>query len=88
MIKKKNRFVFYFKKKNENFSNNVDAFNDAQAAVNNFNANKKNRKSDNDRFRVNKTNIKCYNCHEKKHIVRHCVQLKSENSKKNKNRST
>ena len=67
--KKKNRFVFYFKKKNESFSNNVDAFNDVQTAVNNFNVNKKDRKSDNNRFRVNKTNIECYNCHEKSTLL-------------------
>ena len=86
--KRKSRFAFYFKKKNESSSNNVDTFNDVQAAVNNFNANKKDQKSNNDYFCMNKTNIKCYNCHEKRHIVRHCAQFKSENSKKDKNRST
>ena len=72
MIKKKKSLRSLFQKKIEIFSDNIDAFLDVQETVHNFNANKKDKKSDNDYFRVNQTNIKCYNCHDKKHITRHC----------------
>ena len=75
------------KKKIENYFKSVNALNDVQAAINNWNVNKKNKKFDNDRFRMNKTNIECYNYHEKNHISRHCFKSKQKNSKKNKNRS-
>ena len=88
MIKKKKSLQFLFEKNNENSFENADAFTDVQIAMSNSNANKKNKKFDNDRFYMNKADIECYNCHEKNHIFRHCFKSKQKDSKKNKNRST
>ena len=75
MIKKKNnRFALYSKKKNESFSEKADASTDAQAAISNSSANKKNKEFGNDRSRMNKTDIECYNCHDKDHDELQCHQ--------------
>ena len=47
-----------------------------------MNVNKKIKKFDTNRFCMNKTNIECYNYHEKNHIFRHCFKSTQKDSKK------